>query len=101
VGSLQNSHQWVQLPDCSLTIDDFLERIVTWLIGETSYHNQLDVQQFKNLATGSMSCEEVQKVFRAGRDRDVSGQVRNLIRTKGTKSARQIARKALQRRNLI
>ena len=56
------------------------------------------IQKF---ATGSMSCEEVQKVFRAGRDRDVSGQVRNLIRTKGTKSARQIARKALQRRNLI
>lgn len=52
-------------------------------------------------ANGDLSCEEVQKIFRAGQDRAVSGQVRSLIRNRGTANARQIARKALRRRNLI
>lgn len=52
-------------------------------------------------ANGDISCETVQKIFRAGKDRELSGQVRNLIRTKGTHAARQVARKALKRRNLL
>jgi len=52
-------------------------------------------------AEGQLNCEEVQQVFRAGKNRKASGQVRNLIRTRGTKEARQIARKALKRRGLV
>lgn len=59
------------------------------------------VNAVKQFATGDFNCEDVQKVFRAGKDREASGQVRNLIRTKGTKSARTIARKALRRRGLV
>jgi len=55
----------------------------------------------KMFANGDLSCEKVQRVFRAGKDRDLSGQIRSLIRNKGTAEARRLARKALKRRNLI
>jgi hypothetical protein len=55
----------------------------------------------KMFANGDLSCEKVQRVFRAGQDRDLSGQIRSLIRNKGTAEARRLARKALKRRDLI
>jgi glutaredoxin 2 len=54
----------------------------------------------KKFALGEYSCEDVQQVFR-NKDREASGDVRRLIRNKGTQYARRIARKALRRRNLI
>jgi hypothetical protein len=68
------------------------KKILDHQIGQTA------IQKFAN---GEISCESVQKVFRAGTDREASGDVRRLIRTKGTSYARQIAKKALKRRNLI
>ncbi len=56
------------------------------------------IQKF---ALGDLNCEEVQQVFRAGKNREASGQVRGLIRDKGTQTARRIARKALKRRGLL
>lgn len=50
-------------------------------------------------AEGNLSCENVQKVFR-NNDKEASGQVRSLIREKGTAEARKIARKALRRRGI-
>ena len=56
------------------------------------------VQMF---AEGNLNCEDVQRVFRIGRDREAAGQVRKLIRTRGTQLARRISRKALRRRELM
>ena len=55
----------------------------------------------KKFVLGEYNCEDVQKVFRAGADREASGAVRRLIRERGTAEARQIARKALRRRGLV
>lgn len=63
--------------------------------------NKVGQDAIRKFANGDLSCEGVQKVFRAGTDRQISGEVRNLIRTRGTHAARQAARKALRRRNLI
>ena len=56
------------------------------------------VQKF---VEGSLSGFNLQKVFAACTDSEVSGQVRNLVRSKGAKEARRIAKKALKRRNLV
>ncbi len=61
--------------------------------------NQTGKKAITKFATGELNCEEVQKVFR-NKDREVSGEVRSLIRTKGTAEARRIARKALRRRGI-
>ena len=63
--------------------------------------NKVGQHAIKKFAMGEYNCEEVQKVFRAQPDRATSGQVRSLIRNRGTANARQVARKALRRRNLI
>ena len=55
----------------------------------------------KKFALGEYNCEEVQKVFRSGKDRETSGQIRRLIRERGTAEARRIARRALSRRGLV
>jgi hypothetical protein len=55
----------------------------------------------KRFALGEYNCEKIQQIFRAGQDREASGDVRRLIRTRGTQEARRIAKKALRRRNLI
>jgi hypothetical protein len=52
-------------------------------------------------ANGDLNCEEVQKVFRAGKDRAMSGAVRSLIRNNGTAEARKRTRTALKRRKII
>ena len=63
--------------------------------------NPVGCAAIQKFANGELNCEEVQKVFRAGKDRDTSGQIRSLIRNKGTAQARKAARQALRRRNLI
>jgi len=63
--------------------------------------NKVGTHAVKKFALGELSCESVQQVFRAGANREVSGQVRKLIRERGTAEARRVARKALRRRNLI
>jgi len=62
--------------------------------------NQVGQDAIRMFAKGDLSCENVQKVFR-NNDKEASGEVRSLIRTKGTADARKIARKALQRRGLL
>lgn len=63
--------------------------------------NRVGQHAVKKFALGEYNCEEVQKVFRSGKDREISGQIRKLIRTKGTAKARRIARMALRRRNML
>ena len=63
--------------------------------------NKVVQHAVKKFALGEYNCEKIQQVFRAGADREVSGQVRKLIRERGTAEARRVARKALRRRNLI
>lgn len=63
--------------------------------------NKVGTHAVKKFALGEYNCEDVQKVFRAGTDRKVSGQIRRLIRERGTAEARQIAKKALRRRGLV
>ena len=58
-------------------------------------------EAIKKFAMGEYNCEKVQQVFRAGQDREASGDVRRLIRTRGTQLARRIAKKALKRRGLV
>ena len=60
----------------------------------------IGVSAISMFADGRLNCEEVQQVFRAQKDRKMSGEIRNLIRTKGTAEARRIARKALKRRGI-
>lgn len=63
--------------------------------------NPVNVGAVQMFAQGELNCESVQRVFRALPDREVAGQVRRLIRSRGTMVARNISRKALRRRNLI
>ena len=63
--------------------------------------NKVGTHAVKKFALGELSCESVQQVFRASKDREASGDVRRLIRERGTAEARKAARKALRRRNLI
>lgn len=72
--------------------------MVNW---ENVLSHSVGQEAVKRFALGEYSCEDVQQVFRAGQDREASGDVRRLIRTHGTQYARRIARKALRRRNLI
>ena len=72
--------------------------MVNWTNVLSHKVGQVAIEKF---ALGEMNCEDVQEVFRAGKDREASGDVRRLIRNKGTQYARRIARKALRRRNLI
>lgn len=51
-------------------------------------------------AQNDLSGETLQAVFRAGQDRELSGQIRKLVRG-GTPLARRIARKAARRRGLM
>ena len=71
----------------------------------TKWERILDSQTGKTamtmFASGNLSCESVQQVFRAGVDREVSGEVRRLIRDNGTQYARRLTRKALRRRSLM
>jgi len=63
--------------------------------------NPVNVGAVQMFAQGGLSCEGVQRVFRVLPDREVAGQVRQLIRTRGTQLSRRISRKALRRRGLM
>lgn len=52
-------------------------------------------------AQNELSGETLQAVFRAGQDRELSGQIRKLVRERGVALARRITKKAAKRRNMI
>lgn len=52
-------------------------------------------------AQNELSGETLQAVFRAGTDRELSGQIRKLVRERGVALARRITKKAAKRRNMI
>jgi hypothetical protein len=54
----------------------------------------------QSFVEGSLNCEEVQMCFRNKYD-EASAELRQLIRTRGTKTARALGKKALRRRGLV
>lgn len=63
--------------------------------------NPVNVGAIQLFAQGKLNCEDVQRVFRVLPDRNAAGDVRKLIRTRGTQLARRISRKALRRRSMM
>lgn len=55
----------------------------------------------KAFVVGELSRDNFLKVFSVGKDREINSQIRNLVRNRGVREARQVARKALRRRDLI
>ena len=60
----------------------------------------MGVSDVKDFVEGSISCEQVQLCFRNKYD-EASAELRQLIRTRGTKTARTLGKRALRRRGLV
>ena len=61
---------------------------------------KVGVNAVRNFVEGKLNCEQVQVCFR-NRYPEASGELRRVIRERGTHAARTLAKKALRRRNLI
>jgi hypothetical protein len=61
---------------------------------------RVGVDGLKMFSEGVLNIEDVQLLFR-NRYPEASGELRRVIRERGAKTARTLARKALRRRNLV
>lgn len=63
--------------------------------------NELYAGTMMMFATNRLSGKKTEKIFRLTKNHVASGEVRRLIRNRGTVAARNVARKSLRRRSLI